>query len=303
MDYNTEDLLKSPSFKLMCDKFFGLARNENDINVLKEILYNGCFNGVQFYSKIVNKQNSVLEADRRVGMANLYITNPESFYTIMGNKVDLFHGVNANALFSILKYGINSLAESERQGITVTTGEKWSRSLKKREFISFTDSFDAAQNYAGIKSINGTEELSFEMIIGISKEDIKEKYTSEIISDVPEVGITSSIPVENIKVILVPKEKVEFVKRVVGNTNIQVCSLQDKKDKFYYMHNYGATRIFDDKYENLKNNNTIHNPFSVNQVEKLSLGRKILKVKKAIDYLLKHNIGEDVKDYDGRKIR
>ena len=52
-------------------------------------------------------------------MANLFITNPASFYMLTNTKSNLFHGTNANALFSILKYGMNSLSESSKRGIEV----------------------------------------------------------------------------------------------------------------------------------------------------------------------------------------
>jgi len=188
-------------------------------------------------------------------MANLFITNPSSFYLLAGTKSNLFHGTNANALFSILKYGINSLSESSKKGIEVTTGESWSRVKgHDRKFISFTDNLDVAQYYSSHKSIIQNTNMNFEIIICISSNDIKNNYTSHIVSDVPEIGVLNRLPKESIRMIFVPEDKVDFVRSIVCNTNIVVSAIQKSSDKFYFVSDYTGIRIDDIKYDCLKQN-------------------------------------------------
>ena len=290
--------------KEMSEKFFNLAKNDDTKRVLNEILYEGKYGNYIFSSGITNKDNDVLEVERRIAMANLFITNPASFYMLASNNVNLFHGTKANALFSILKYGMNSLSESSKKGIEVTTGEEWSRVQgQERKFISFTDSFDVAQIYSNKKTSDEENNMNFEMIIGISSDDIKDNYTSSIVSDVPEIGIINNLSKEIIKIIFVPQEKVEFVRKVVGN-DIRVMAMQKSNDKFYSLSVYGGIRINDLNYNNLEQS-IINRPkiFGNEEIKETVLKRTISKIKDSINFLKRNNIEENEEIYDSGKIR
>ena len=298
------DVEDSNLLKEMSDKFFKLAKNDNTKKVLQEILYEGRYGDYIFSTGITNKDNEVIEVERRIAMANLFITNPSSFYILTNTKSNLFHGTKANALFSILKYGINSLSESTKKGIEVTTGEKWSRvDGHERKFISFTDNFDVAQNYSSKKTSDEENNMNFEMIIGISSDDIKDNYTSNIVSDVPEIGVLNNVSRDTIKVIFVPDEKVEFVRKVVGE-GIIVMAIQRSNDKFYSLSDYGGIRISDLKYNNL-DQSIINRPkiFGNEEIKETVLKRTISKIKNAINFLKRNNIEEKEEIYDTGKTR
>lgn len=114
-------------------------------------------------------------------------TNPETFEILEKNNIDLFHGTNANALPTILKYGLNSLAELSEKGIPVLTGEEWSRVAgAERRFISFADSLTTATDYAISKD---SSEMSFGVILGISSDNLEQLKTCMVQSSIPEIGI------------------------------------------------------------------------------------------------------------------
>lgn len=290
--------------KEMADKFLRLAKTEENKKVINEILYEGKYEDYIFSTDMTNKDNEVIEIERRIAMANLFITNPSSFYMLVNTKTNLFHGTNANALFNILKYGMNSYSESNKQGIEVTTGEEWSRmNGYQRNFISFTDNFDVAHNYSSKKIKDKENNMNFEMIIGISSNDIKDNYTSNITSDLPEIGIISNLSKDKIKIIFVPEEKREFVKKIVGE-DIKVMPIQNSIDKFYSISEYSGIRIDDEKYNNLEQN-IINKPkiFSNEEIKDTLLKRTISKIKQSILFLKRNNISEEEITYDTRKTR
>lgn len=151
---------------------------------------------------------------------------------IAKNNIDLFHGTNSNALPSILKYGLNSVDESLNKGITVSTGEKWSRINGKRSFISFADDIDTASRYASIKMPTKKKDTSFGVIIGISSDQLNKLQTCYVHSDIPEVGIKNNVPLEYINFIAVPKDKVNFVNKLINTDQITVMPI-DLDEKFY----------------------------------------------------------------------
>lgn len=171
-------------------------------------------------------------------MAYLLATHPDTFDAVVDNDIKLFHGTNANALPNILKYGLNSLAESDKKGISVSTGEKSSRTQygKARNFSSWTDDIDLTLGYSSILPSEECRknEMSFEIVIGMSKSDVNQMRTCIVDSDVPEIGIKGNVPIENIKFIGVPPNKVEFVSKLVDDKSIIVAPI-DTGEKFYYI--------------------------------------------------------------------
>lgn len=110
---------------------------------------------------------------------------------------------------------------------------------KNRAYISFTDSIDVGLRYASLDSKSEeNKENSFGVMLGVKTEALEELDAFSVESDVLEIGIMDHIPLEHIKVLIVPKEKVEFVKKLVGEHDIEVVGAE-MNDRFYRMHKIG----------------------------------------------------------------
>lgn len=241
------------NYMQLCNMFLKLSSSNNVKEKLKHILYDGGYGDFGFDTDILNKNNPIIEMKRRISMANLLITNPGTFDILAENKINLFHGTNANALPSILKYGLNSGSESERMGIYVSTGEKWSRVNSQRNFVSFTDILDIACEYSSIEPDNKNY-LSFEVIVGTTIDNLKKEGLYKVMSGVPEVGVKNRLSLEGIKLICVPSDKVEFVRKLIGDNKIIVAAIDDIYEKFYYVDDFGIINISYEQYNNLKFN-------------------------------------------------
>ena len=185
--------------------------------------------------EVLYKKNPTIEAKKRLNMTYLLLKNPQMIETIQKSGAAFFHGTNANALPNILKYGINSVDESRKNNIDVTTGEEWSRINGNRKFISLTDCLDVALSYAAISPKDNNPNnslLNFGVVVGASLEDMKNLRVFGVGSDISEVGVMGKLPIEHIKFLAVPDDKVEFVKKMVGQKEIDVVSM-DMKDIFF----------------------------------------------------------------------
>ncbi len=235
-------------------------------------------------------------------------TNPETFEILTKNNVKLFHGTNANVLPSILSHGINSVDQLSKKGITVSTGEKWSRTNNERSFISFTDDLDTALEYASIKpSKDAQKETSFGVLLGISPNDITKMKTCTVHSDIPEIGIMDNVPLEYIKVIAVPKSKVNFVRKLITDNRIIVTPI-DTHEKFYYMDSFGITFNAEKAKELVKGKEQRDTmpSFNSEKIKKLASGRitsGIQDIYKKIQEKIKSRGKNNEKDSkDGRYI-
>ena len=209
-------------------------------------------------------------------MAYLLATNPETFEILAENNINLFHGTNSNALPNILNYGINSVDESLAKGITVSTGEQWSRIDGKRSFISFTDNLDTAIEYASIRPSEDKQKgTSFGVLIGISSDNIEQMRTCRVDSEKTEIGIKNNVPLEYIKFIAVPEDKVNFVRKLVNNEQIIVAPV-NINETFYYIDDWMIE--FDaEKAKEIaekKNQSEAMKTFDSEEVKKLAEGRK-----------------------------
>lgn len=242
-------------YRKLCNMFLGLAKDEETKSKLEEILYSGGYQDYSLSSGLSSKDNPMIEGKRRIAMAYLLVRNKETFDYFVKNNINIFHGTNANALPTILKYGLTSIDESKKEGIDVVTGERWSRRDGGRSFVSLTDVVDIAEGYSAIKpSSNSDNDLSFEVIIGTNKDEVINNGMCRVHSDVPEIGLRERLPKESIKSISVPSSKVDIVKKMVGEQDIDVLPIDDIEDKFYYIDEYGCVSIFGEKYNDLKNN-------------------------------------------------
>ena len=109
------------------------------------------------------------------------------------------------------------------------SGEAWSRIKGKRSFISVTDVLDIAWRYMQI------DHKSFSAIICTSDEKMVEDNIKicPVVSDFPEIGIRDELPLETIKCVLVPKDKVDYVKVLFSDTNIQVLGLSNIDTRYF----------------------------------------------------------------------
>lgn len=232
-DYSPEQI-KTEKYEALCQELLGMAKNDKVKEQMEAILYEGGYGDFSVNTELT-KNNEFIERKKRIGYAYILATHPETFDILTQNDVNLFHGTNANALPNILKYGMQSVDEQSSKGITSSTGEEWSRIGGKRSFISFTDDIDTALDYASITPQKDklTQE-SFGVLIGMSSSSLRQMKTCHVHSDLPEVGIMDNIPLEHIKTIAVPEDKVEFVRKLVADKEIIVIPISID-EKFYYV--------------------------------------------------------------------
>ena len=108
------------------------------------------------------------------------------------------------------------------------------------------------------------------------------------------MGIKRNLPLESIKVIGVPSDKVNFVKRLLSNNSIKVVAMDNINNKFYYAEDYNID-IYYDKFNKLKE--CMKNPkkkfsFKMEELRKLMIERFLLKVKGFMH--IKYNNEEEV---------
>lgn len=209
---------------------------EDKKKIAESILFDGHYNGYDVSSNLDVRNNPRIEFQRRISMLYLLITNPKTFDYFVKNKINVFHGTNGNALASITKNGVLSKKTALEKNIDVNTGEAVILDMvEPRDFISFTDVLDIAENYSGLTPKGGENDMSFEVIVGTSEENINQVRTKKIHSAVSEIGVVDKFPLDKIKVICVPSSKIEFVKKIIGNNSIDVLPIDGLQDKIYYM--------------------------------------------------------------------
>ncbi len=260
---------------------------------LNGILYEGGFDdfsvdgSFHMEKEVQYKSNPRIESEKRVNMAYLLLTNPQMFEIIQKNGAYFFHGTNANALPSILKYGINSLATSVKQNIPVTTGEEWSRVFGDRVCVSLTDSLGIALSYAADKPNDNSitsDLLNFGVVIGTSLEDMKDIRTYPIHSDISEVGIVGNLPLDHIKFLAVPEDKVQFVKKMVGEKDIEVVSMNTKDLFFANEIDYKPFALEKDD-KNVEQPQEIYPTYSKDDIKPVVEKRRTSKIKEIFESL------------------
>lgn len=237
--------------------------------------------------KVLYKNNPTIEGKKRLNMAYLLLTNPQMIETIQKNSSCFFHGTNANALSSILKYGINSVNESRENNIDVTTGEEWSRINGQRGFVSLTDCLDSALTYANMSpndnsSIN--QLLNFGVVIGTSFENMDDIRTCPVESNISEFGVVGKVPVDHIKFLAVPDDKVEFVKKMIGERDIDIVSM-DIEDIFFNNNFLEKLNMLEQGKENTQSTNQAYPTYSKEDIKPLVNERKTSKIKEIFGML------------------
>ena len=282
-DYSPEQI-KTEKYDSLCKELLNMCKDEKIKEHMEAVLYDGGY-GEFSVNTGLTKNNEIIERKKRIGYSYILATNPETFDIITQNNINLFHGTNANALPNILKYGMQSVDEQSSKNIDNSTGEMWSRIEGKRSFISFTDDIDTALDYASIspKKDKSTQE-SFGVIIGISSTNLKQLKTCRVHSDLPEVGIMNDIPLEYIKSISVPEDKVEFVRKLVGTNEIIVTPL-NINERFYYVDpEFGDISFDSEKAKQLtEKENSSKASFNFKEMLEMSKTRKVSGIRGIYD--------------------
>lgn len=232
-------------------------------------------------------------------MAYLLIRNPMTYIQLENNKINIFHGTNSEALPNVLKYGLNSVNESNKNNISVITGESWSRINGERSFISFTDVLDIAEDYSLYPTDAVEEQLSFPVIIGTSLEEVEKLDTCVVHSDVSEIGIKNKVPLENIKLIGVPSDKVEFVKKILNSDKIIVLGIDGIEERFYYIEDWGKINLQEEKLNKLRSDIKPKKGkiFKNQELKEVSISLMLKRVKDNINKIIYLNkVGEELND-------
>lgn len=249
MDYAYEDVKKWFNDNVITS-FYDFAQDDNMKTELDKILKEGKIGNNGLGARFSCKDNPRIEAQRRTSIAYLLVNDRDTYEYLKENHINIFHGTNANALVGIAKYGLQSvdkIIESKRE---VRSGEAWSRIKGKRSFISVTDVFDIAWNYMQI------DPKSFSTIICTSDEKMVEDNikTCPVSSDVSEIGIRDELPLGTIKCVLVPKDKVDYVKVLFSDTNIQVLGLSNIDTRYFWFDDFMGCQFNAKEYEKYKAN-------------------------------------------------
>lgn len=275
----SEMIVSDERYRERCEKLLARASDDEIKRKMSGILYEGGFDNFSVNSQMGERDNPDMEKERRLWTSYILATNPQAFNTIEQNNAILFHGTNANALPSILTHGIQSVADAQENNLSVVTGEVNHKSAVRRKFISFTNSLSTALNYTSLAPTKDSDsELSFGVLIGIDPEDVKKlNYTTEIASDVSEIGILDTIPPEYIKFLGVPGDKVDFVQKLVGDKNIQVTAME-MPDRFLQLRDLYAL-INGESLPQSPHQLQANRHFDTQEVKAMTTERKFSKIK------------------------
>lgn len=281
------DQITSPIYEQVAQKLLSLTKNEEIRRKMKGILYEGGFDNFSINGefamqrKVLFKNNPTIEASKRLDMAYLLLTNPKVIDVMQQTSSVFFHGTNANALPNILKYGINSVDRSRENNIEVTTGEKFSRIDGKRSFVSVTDCINESLKYTmiNLNDKNMKDQLlNFGIIAGVSFQNMEDIRTIPIHSDISEIGVRDNLPLEHIKFLAVPKDKEEFVKKLVEEKNIEIVGM-DLGDTFYNLDFTSRLKTLESYREGSVDTKTTSQTFTKEDVKKVVKTRRFSKIK------------------------
>ena len=276
MKFYPECLIDDGDYKRICETFLSMVQDKEMRKSLKSLLYSGKCNDYRLKSKFDCIDYLRIEIRRRVAMASVFIRNPDVFSFFERNNINVFHGTNANALPTILKYGLNSEAVLAEKGIPILTGEEWSRGGGKRQFISFTDVLDVAEHYSGLPSDKGSQKMNFGVIIGVSESEFSKANIVDVYSNTPEIGVAEHFPLESISCICVPNDKVNFVSRIIGNTNITVLGMSDIENRPFRIDKTDNIEFLWEDYANIIADGV---RFTASEIEEMVRSRSISRIR------------------------
>ena len=250
VDTHPVDATKAAQFEKMYETVLSLVDDENLKAEVSQLLKNGYLDDY-IPRNNYGKDDMLIEFARRLDFAMLMIANKDTFDYIKNNDIVCFHGTNANALPGIRNEGLKSLTSIINSGSAPLTGEEWSRFSGRRDYISFTDVLSISSAYSEMnpKTNNpDVETFNFPIIFGITRDCMLESRPGNIDSTLPEVGTFNDIPLDKISIAMVPSDKVEFVKKILGDTITVMPNDIKYGDYFYDMDG----NFYPDALENFK---------------------------------------------------
>ena len=285
------DNFKYSKYLELIDSMMKVSGNEEDRKRIFSIMTEGGYdnNTINKASYLMNRNNPGIEARKRAGQAYLLSRYPDTFYELVRRDICLFHGTDSNALPSILTNGgLKSFGLLEKERIEINSGEASTRqyrtSQSSSDFVSITDDLETIYEYATGKR----DKSSFGVVIGIELGALKNLRTIKVQSDCVELGIKEQIPLEMISFIGVKQDKVDFVKRLVGQRKIDVMPMPIEFDeKFYAIEPEGFIYTDHDKLERLINCDiNKKKSFGIDSYkdlgQKISLGKMLDTLKKLV---------------------
>ena len=220
-----------------CQNYFGKIEDKDYRKKLEEMFCTGKYDDYDLYDvfRFSKSDHTGMRVDgwkefeRRKSFLEFAVKNPEAFKQIVENDIAFFHGTDINALPGILQNGIMCEDSLIKNGIKITTGEKSTRrDWCPREFVSLSEDYDIALKYATKGCYDEQPGITpFGIIIGLSSKDLSDLYTCDVKTYLPEVGVVDRVPESKIKTIFVPKDKVEFISRLIGDRPISVAGLEE----------------------------------------------------------------------------
>ncbi len=247
---------KNIKHKRLTECFIELAETGIQKDAIEQIMKNGEYNGFKLNSMLSNKNyDENIERKRRIDFAEMVLHDENLFFYLVNNGINVFHGTGIGALQTILSNGLMSSTQLNEEKIQLNTGEEKNSERiysilglqdKKRTFVSLTDYFDTATKYAHFDCEEEIEyfkknygkdtrnDKDIPILICFNGNDIKQKYSESLInikSDLCEIGITSSISPTDIKCIITSYDKIEYVKSIASQYEIDVLGYDDN-DKF-----------------------------------------------------------------------
>lgn len=285
--------------KQILASFYENAKDKETIKELDKLIKKGKMGNTFLKSNYGGRNNPSIEAARRLSMAYVLISDRATYDYWRANNINIFHGTNANALIGISKYGLNSVDTIKSHNEKVLSGERWSQNEGKRDFISLTDVLEVAWYYM-TKDMT-KDESAFPVLIGTSEETLRANGASStfVHSDLPEIAIKNDIPLETIKCICVPIDKVEYTKILFRNMNIQVLGLANIKNKYFWCDCMNLeTYFYPEEYEKYKLNQRKEvesNKITPEDLKNNSLKRNISSIKKMYNWMIDKYIKGDLR--------
>ena len=252
-NFSLDQLMEVYGYQELCDCFLSLAKDDETKAKLESILYQGGYQNYKLSSGRMGIDGPIVDIKRRAAIANLILTNPETFDELARRNIKYFHGTNDEmAVNRTLYYGLTSADELKNMGINATSGENPD---KGRKYTSVTDVLDTAEEYATMNNRYSSGK-PFQAVVGLPEDSIeqnKERVYRVTDTSLPEIGIKPPFPPKFIGCILVPSDKVEYVRRMAQTQSyLPILAHDGMLDKFYEVKIDGGIEIDYNKYEEFK---------------------------------------------------
>lgn len=129
---------------------------------------------------------------------------------------------------------------------------------------------------------------------------MKDINVSSIDSGISEVGVGGNLPINHIKFLAVPNDKVEFVKKMAEQTNIEVIPM-DMQDTYFIKTFREKLELLENGKENATPTEVSYPTYSKEDVKPLVKSRRVSKIKEIFE-ALKAKIFMSIKQTDDKSI-